>query len=628
MRLMRVTAAVAVAAVSLVASGGLTKTAGWPGARADSGLTVEVTNTGDSVAAEASVCPDATKCTLRRAIERVNADASGAPYTIRFNPTVFSAVAPATITVLGTPLPAITRSLVAVDASNAGVRIDGGNASGLVNGLVILGGHSTVFGLSVHHFLGTCISSKGDSTLIGGDSALHRGNRVGGCPTGIATSGPSAVIGGNRIGFLANGDGAANVAVGVLVTGANSVIGNDSGTAGLANVIGNAGVAVAVGDGTGAAFTGTNIARNIIGQDSAGGVATVETGVDLRQPSSGATVRENAIFNATRAGVRVAPDLVGVAVSGNRFVANRFQNIGTLAIDLAGDGIIDPPGGLPPGPNHWRGYPTITRATQARITGNAPGCGGCSIELYLAAHVPGGASDNGTTPVLAALATTDGLGNFAFDSAPVTPGQWVTALVTDAQGNTSEFGPSGRVGAGVVQCGNVELRVGWNHAGFFGLGPTTLGSDFPADPANPGHVSAIYRLMDGTDTFTHWFSETSIGRTLDSLDPGEAYWFLSEEPVSLAQGFGLTVPLPVLLKAGWNDFVYIGATADVRDALGSISGKYGELYRFVNGGSGGRWTTFGKVDTPAWARDFSNMEACGTYEIFVTQDVTLVPLQP
>ena len=31
--------------------------------------------------------------------------------------------------------------------------------------------------------------------------------------------------------------------------------------------------------------------------------------------------------------------------------------------------------------------------------------------------------------------------------------------------------------------------------------------------------------------------------------------------------------MPVQLKAGWNDFVYIGATADVRDALSSIAGK-------------------------------------------------------
>jgi hypothetical protein len=247
------------------------------------------------------------------------------------------------------------------------------------------------------------------------------------------------------------------------------------------------------------------------------------------------------------------------------------------------------------------------------------------VELYIAVHTPGGGDDYGGEPVATGVATVDPQGNFAFESPPVTPGQWVAALVTDADSNTSEFGPSTRVGAGVVQCGNVTLQPGWNHVAFFGPNPLTLGAAFPPDS---GSVDAIYRLDDGAGTYSRWLAGTTTGRTLDGLVPGEVYWFHSETGVALQGGFSLTVPLPVPLKKGWNDFVYIGAPGDIADGFGSIAGKYTEAYRYEVSPSESRWRWSGRSDTPAWAREFTEVQACATYQVAVTEDVTLVPLQP
>jgi hypothetical protein len=174
----------------------------------------------------------------------------------------------------------------------------------------------------------------------------------------------------------------------------------------------------------------------------------------------------------------------------------------------------------------------------------------------------------------------------------------------------------------------VGVQAGWNHAGFFGPQPITLGASFPDDGSPISKISAIYHLDEATGTYSHWLAGTNAGRTLDTLQAGEAYWFLAAQPFILTGGFALNVPLPVQLKSGWNDFVYIGASADVRDALYSVTGKYDELYRWVNEGAGERWTTFGSATTPDWAREFTTMQACTVYQVHMNADATLTPLQP
>lgn len=577
-------------------------------------VTIVVTSAEDSGEA---ACPSDHSCTLRGAIETANADASGKPVLITLSPQVFPFDHGATVA-LASPLPALARADAAIDGSTGGMHIDGGGIAG--DGIVVSGNASVVRGVSVHNFGGACI-------VLAGDKAEAIGNRAGGCTTGIAVRGAQAAARGNAIGFEALDDTAAPVSAGIEVSAGQVTVGDMDANAG-GNTIGFAQTGVRVGTGGADAFGGTVVTRNTIGRGPLGGPAPVVTAIELGQPGSGSLVARNTIAYA-RTGIAAAADVDGISVTGNSFVANTFEALLGLAIDLNADGIMNPNGeGPSPGPNGMRNHPVINRAVQSRVTGTAGAdCAGCSVQLYLASHAPGGARDYGTVPVAGGAAIADEDGNFAFDNPAVTPGQWLAAIATDAGGNTSEFGPSARVGTGVAQCGNVSLVPGWNHAGYFGADPLVLGSSFP-DVGGESRVRAIYHYEKETGTFTHWIAGTPASRTLFTLEPGEPYWFLADETVALGSGFSLTVPLPVQLVAGWNDFVYIGASADVRDALTSIGGKFEAVYRWSNSGAQGSWQKFGDGSEPGWARDFSTMEMCGAYQVLVSEAALLTPLQP
>jgi hypothetical protein len=139
-------------------------------------------------------------------------------------------------------------------------------------------------------------------------------------------------------------------------------------------------------------------------------------------------------------------------------------------------------------------------------------------------------------------------------------------------------------------------------------------------------VTAIYRFVDGTGEFQRWFSSTPIGRTLATVQPGESYWFYADAPATLPGGFSLSFPLPVQLEAGWNDFVYLGASEDAADSLGSLGGGFRDLYRFDS--ASGSWLRFGDLSVPSWAQQFARVEACSVYQLRLDAPATLVPLQP
>ena len=93
---------------------------------------------------------DAGPGTLRQCLRDV---ATGD--TITFDPAVFPPGAPATIT-LTDPLPAIAAGGVTVDASNAGVRLDGGSIDeGNADGILLASSNNAIYGLHLHHFTGS-----------------------------------------------------------------------------------------------------------------------------------------------------------------------------------------------------------------------------------------------------------------------------------------------------------------------------------------------------------------------------------------------------------------------------------------------------------------------------------------
>lgn len=581
---------------------------------------VTVTSSGDTSGSSGAVCPDATLCTLRRAIEVANLDADAGTFQIAFDPTVFPEVTPVEIRVGSTPLPTISREDVTIDGADAGVAIEGTSGALLAaqNGLIATGAHFTLLNTRVHGFSASCIAVTGDGASIGKAGAP---NVFGGCATGIAVSGAHSTIVGNEIGFTVAG-GVDQVQTGIVVSAGDVTVGGPSSSAGSANIIGFADAGIFVGAGSGGAFGGVVIEGNTIGSRPSGDAAAVGTGVVLSQPSGLTSVNKNAFANV-ETGIQVRPD-TGTSVVRNTMKLNTFESVGGLAIDLNGDHIRNPndAGDADVGPNNMLNHPVLTRATQLRVSGSA--CVGCEVQLYLAAHEPGGLRDYGGLPIASGTAIADGAGHFQVNNPATSAGDWLVALATDAEGNTSEFGPPARVGSGAVLCGNVQLQTGWNHVGYFGSETVALLDSFPADPNRS--ISAIFRTVDGTNDWQRWYRGTVVDRTLNTVEPGESYWFYATSAVTLTGGFSVSFPVPVELKAGNNDLTYLGATAQVLDALSSLGGAFRGLYRYDSGTSA--WQRFGDPSVPAWAQDFTTLEACGTYQIQLDAPATLIPLQP
>ncbi|MGE0598351.1 MAG: hypothetical protein AB7J35_00820 [Dehalococcoidia bacterium] len=587
-------------------------------------LTVEhgvvVTNPGDVAGGSGAVCPDPAFCTLRHAIEVANLDAEPGTFEIRFDPDVFPSDAPVAITVGSSPLPTISREDVSIDGLGAGVAIVGtsGALSAAQNGITATAAKFSLRNLQIRSFSASCVAATGEGAQIGGIGA---GNVLGGCANGVAVAGTNSTIAGNLVGFTPAG-GADPVQTGVIVSAGSAKVGGPVSPAGAGNVIGFSDVGVFVGAGAGPAFTGVVIEGNTIGKRPNGEAAAVGVGVMLSQPSGLTAVRSNSIANS-QTGIQVRPDQA-TSVVRNSFKFNTFEAIDGLAIDLGADGVRDAndEGDLDAGPNNLLNHPLITRATQLSVTGTA--CAGCEVQLYLADHEPGGATDFGTVPIPLGLATADGTGSFQVSNPAASASDWLVALATDPDGNTSEFGPPARIGSGAVLCGNVQLQAGWNHVGYFGSDTVALLDTFPVDPE--GSITAIFRTIDGTDEWQRWYRGTAAERTLNTVQPGESYWFYATSPVTLAGGFSVSFPVPVELKAGNNDLTYLGATAHVLDALSSLGGAFKGLYRY--NAATGSWDRFGDPGVPAWAQDFTTLEACGTYQVELDAPATLIPLQP
>jgi parallel beta-helix repeat protein len=165
---------------------------------------------------------------------------------ITFDPAVFPPGNPATINVQS-PLPALSRNGITIDASNAGVILDGAQAPVGTNGLVIQANSCVIRGLRIQHFSGNGISvSPGASgNTLGGDHSagtgpsgqgnivvanyatgieFHNavGNVVRGNYVGINPSDQSAL--GNALSGVAFWDGSRNNIIGGTTDGDRNVL--------------------------------------------------------------------------------------------------------------------------------------------------------------------------------------------------------------------------------------------------------------------------------------------------------------------------------------------------------------------------------------------------------------------
>ncbi len=198
--------------------------------------------------------------------------------TITFDPAVFSPNAPATI-YLTSSLPLISQGNLKIDASNAGVILDGSNIPSTgdwISGLEINSDGNIIQGLQIVNFspaVGIALRSGAQNNTIGGDRSvgsepLGQGNLVSKVNTGIALFGDGTcfnTITGNLIGIDPTGTDA----------------------------WGNDGVGVDVFEGA---------SRNIIGPDNI--IAYNECGVQIRHSNSlGNTITQNSIHDNKVGGI-------------------------------------------------------------------------------------------------------------------------------------------------------------------------------------------------------------------------------------------------------------------------------------------------------------------------------------
>ncbi len=128
---------------------------------------------------------DSGEGTLRWTLEMAEAGD-----TIIFDPAIFSPDDP-TIINIQSKLPGLDQGNVTIDASNAGVILDGSKIDdGFCSGLSIHSDNNTIQGLWFHGFApGAGIEITGSNNLIGGDPSIGSGL------TGLASWSVTAILG-------------------------------------------------------------------------------------------------------------------------------------------------------------------------------------------------------------------------------------------------------------------------------------------------------------------------------------------------------------------------------------------------------------------------------------------------
>lgn len=266
--------------------------------------TIVVTSTADSGSG-----------TLRWALQQ-----AGAGDTISFDPATFPLASPATIW-LASALPDITANNLTVDASGAGVILEGSGAPGWTNGLSIVGASgATVKGLQILNFTGFGISIRGSATYntVGGVNGSPGGACSGDCNLISANAGGGVQI--QDSGTMSN-----------VVSG--NYIGTDlSGTAALGN-------GAVVGAGRWGIEISDEASHNRIGGTTGGERNLISGNGDLfcgppelaRASGGGILVRNSAASN------RVQGNYLGTDASGMLPIPNALVGV---AIDNTSENLI------------------------------------------------------------------------------------------------------------------------------------------------------------------------------------------------------------------------------------------------------------------------------------------------
>ncbi|MBN1139529.1 MAG: hypothetical protein JXM73_23335 [Anaerolineae bacterium] len=409
--------------------------------------------------------------------------------TITFDPLVFDPMNPVTITLLSS-LPPLTQGSVTIDASEAGVILDGSGTPAGSSGLMVESDSNAIKGLQVVGFPGSGISISGEARYnqIGGSRSrgsgpLGQGNLLSGNgDAGLSIGGTGAMsntVLGNLIGTDAGGTELVGNGNGVTIgSGAShNTIGGDN--LGEANVIaGNLDNEIAI---WGAGTSHNVLTGNLIGTDPSGTAmlgpcpapGAWTTGIHLHSGAGQNVIGPGNVINATlNAGVQLFGDgtdqnvvtgnLIGTDITGSQPLGNLghgivfstgpqhnavgpgnqvahsswsgvlVQGVTTLYNTITANGIHDNGGQgieLADGGNGAISAPSIESADRFMVVGTAEP--GAIVEIF------SGADDEGQNYEGETVA--DPSGSFTFSVPLGMAGQTATATATDTAGNTSAF---------------------------------------------------------------------------------------------------------------------------------------------------------------------------------------------
>jgi hypothetical protein len=262
---------------------------------------------------------------------------------IVFDPTVFLPPGPVTIT-LASPLPALEQGQLTIDASDAGVILDGRHTPAGTNGLVLGSDGNTIHGLQILFFPmhGILVHDGARYNLIGGDrdqgsGPQGQGNLISGNGTnGIVIVGAetmSNTVTGNWIGIDATGAGAlpnGGPGGGIHVWSPANRIGGEN--VGERNVVsGNAEDGIVL---QGTEAIGNRIVGNYVGTDATGSLALGNRGIGIAIVGGAANnlVQGNVSSGNGGTGVqicdwggnynRVSGNRIGTDASGEQLIPN------------------------------------------------------------------------------------------------------------------------------------------------------------------------------------------------------------------------------------------------------------------------------------------------------------------
>jgi hypothetical protein len=280
--------------------------------------------------------------------------------TITFDPKVFSPDNPATIR-LNSDLPPIDQNYITIDASNAGVILDGG--SKVMRGLDLYGRHITVKGMQLVGFTEGGIMSNGAFAQIGGNrktgtGPIGEGNQIGNCYIGIKVNGYKTIIQGNLIGVDATGRTAKPNWSGIFITeGDNTQVGG--------TIDGEGNVVSASERGNITTWCDNiRVIGNIIGLDITGTKALNEQtqfGVFFELTSvnntvGGATPQERNIISGVQTGVifgdqrtyqcTAVGNYIGTDITGTKAIPNRAGFVSYVSYHNRVGGIVEGEGNV------------------------------------------------------------------------------------------------------------------------------------------------------------------------------------------------------------------------------------------------------------------------------------------